>query len=173
VSLTSDQRWHVLRTHPRQEFRTEQNLQAGGIDVFLPCVAPDPTGRGHARKIQPMFPQYLFARFQAEARLNDVSFTRGVQAPLRIGETLAVVEDTVIEFLQSRVESDGLIHVGKPLEAGDAVIVEDGPFAALVGIVERCVSSRERVIVLLTALSTPVRVDLAVHAVRRIPAAAV
>jgi transcriptional antiterminator RfaH len=171
--LVSSQSWYVIRTHPRQEFRAEQNLQAGGIEVFLPRIAARRSGRSpRATEVSPLFPQYLFAQFEPGTRLHDVAYTRGVQAPLRIGADLAVVDDGAVAFLRSRVRADGLIKVGEPLEPGEKVVIEAGPFAALVGVVERFVSERERVIVLLTAVSTTLRVDLEIDAVRRLPRSA-
>lgn len=162
--------WYAIRTHSRQEFRAEHNLQAGGIEVFLPRTSARRSCHGRRlAEIAPLFPQYLFARFEPEARLHDVTFTRGVQAPVRVGAELAVIGDVAIEFLKSRVRPDGLIRIGELLQPGEKVIIEDGPFAALVGVVERCFSERERVIVLLTAVRAPLRLDLGVESVRRLP----
>jgi transcription antitermination factor NusG len=166
--------WYVIRTHPRQELRAERNLQSGGIEVFLPRIAGRRSSRAR-REIEPaaLFPQYLFARFVSETRLHDVLFTRGVQAPLRVGASLAIVDDAIVAFLRSRVREDGLIRVGEPLQPGERVIIEEGPFARLIGIVERLVSERERVIVLLASVRTPLRLDLGAQAVRRLPPSAV
>jgi transcriptional antiterminator RfaH len=121
---------------------------------------------------RPLFPQYLFARFDPGTRLHDVAFTRGVQSPLCVGTELAMVEDAVVAFLRSRVREDGFISIGAALRPGERVIIEDGPFAALVGIVEREMSERERVIVLLATVRTPLRVDVVIHSVRRLPQSA-
>jgi len=118
-------------------------------------------------RIAPLFPQYVFARFEPAARLHDVLFTRGVQAPLLVGGNLATVEDAAVEFLRCRVREDGLIPVGEPLQPGERVLIDEGPFAEWVGVVERFVSERDRVIVLLSSVSG-VRVDVRTEAVRRL-----
>lgn len=163
----SSDAWFVIRTHPRQEFRAEQNLVKGGIEVFLPRVL------GRKSSVRPaeaaaLFPQYLFARFNPEVRLHDVIFTRGVQAPLRIGARLAVVDDAVVGLLRARMSADGLIRVQPTLQPGEKVLIEDGPLAAFVAIVERAMTGRERVVLLLTAVQTPLRVQLDVNSVRRL-----
>jgi transcriptional antiterminator RfaH len=162
----------VIRTHSRQEFRAEHQLQSGGIEVFLPRISALQSRRAprHA-EIAPLFPQYLFARFEAEARLHDVTFTRGVHAPVRVGANLAIIDDSAIDLLKSRVGPDGLIHIGEPLQRGEKVVIEDGPFAALIGVVECCFSERDRVTVLLTAVQAALRLDLDVRSVRRFPQA--
>ena len=164
--------WYVIRTHPRQEFRAEQNLAAGAIDVFLPKMRARRPHRCASAEATPLFPQYLFGRFDLEARLRHVMFTRGVQAPVRVGDQLATVDDAVVVFLRGRMDGDGLIRVGEPLRPGERVIIENGPFAALLGVVERVFPERERVLVLLAAIRAPVRVELAVDSVRRLPTSA-
>jgi transcriptional antiterminator RfaH len=160
--------WHVVRTHPRQEIRAEQNLESGGIESFLPRMRAV-RSRRHSRHVAatPLFPQYIFARFDPAARLHDVSFTRGVQGLVHVGGSLAVVEDAVIAVLRSRVGADGLVRVGEPLQPGEKVIIADGPFAALAGVVERVLPEKERVTLLLTAVHASIRVDLAAESVLR------
>jgi transcriptional antiterminator RfaH len=162
--LPSTPDWYVIRTHPRQEFRAEQNLQTGGIEVFLPRISARRSRR--PAEVAPLFPQYLFARFEPGTRLHDVSFTRGVQAPVRVGADLATVDDAAVGFLRSRVRADGLIRVGEPLHPGERVVIAHGPFAALAGLVERIVPEQERVIVLLTAVKSPMRVEVDAQSVR-------
>jgi transcriptional antiterminator RfaH len=169
-SSTATDPWYVIRTHARQEFRAAHNLESGGIDVFLPRVRARRAWKGLRRdEIAPLFPQYLFARFDANARLHDVAFTRGVQIPVRVGSELAVVGDEAIRFLRSRMCSDGLISLGEPLQPGEKVIIGNGPFEALIGVVERCSSARDRVTVLLTTVQARFQVDLGLDSVRRLP----
>jgi transcriptional antiterminator RfaH len=166
--------WFVVRTHSQQEVRAELNLRLGGIETFLPIVA----GRRFRRNVRapcvlPMFPQYLFARFEAQARFRDVSFARGVQTVLRSPGGLSTVDDSVVSLLRSRMDTTGVIRTGEPLRSGEKVAIEAGPFAALVGVVERVISGKDRVVLLLTAVQATMRVDIAVDAVRKLPATAV
>jgi len=161
--------WFVIHTHRRQELRVEQNLHCGGIEVFLPKISEAPARRStQSAKIAPLFPQYVFARFDPAHRLHDVLFTRGVQAPVLIGGTLAAVEDGAIGFLQSRVRDDGLIRVGRTLQRGEKVVIESGPFADWIGVVERYSSEHERVVVLLSTVSAALRVDVQAVSIRRL-----
>jgi transcriptional antiterminator RfaH len=161
--------WLVVRTHPRQERRAEENLRFGNIETFLPQM-PAPRSR-RSRKVQfgtPLFPQYLFARFDPHVRLHDVCFTRGVQTVLRVGTSLATVGNEVIAFLRSREDANGFIRVGEPLQVGEMVTIKEGCFAAVVGVLERVLPAKGRVEVLLTGLQTAVRVEIASDFVRRL-----
>lgn len=157
-------RWHVIRTHPREEIRVEQNLRRGEIESFLPRMA---VRRHRVLCGVPLFPQYLFARFDAATSLHNVCYTRGVQNVVRFGPHLATLDDQLIGLFRSRLDPSGLIRVGEPLDAGDRVTIEDGPFAALAGVVERQLSDKERVIVLLTTVQAAVRVEVPTEFVRR------
>jgi len=65
----------------------------------------------------------------------------------------APIDKNVIELLRARVGSDGFLSVGEALKPGDEVRIKDGPWKALVGVVERNLQSGERVELLLTAIS--------------------
>jgi transcription antitermination factor NusG len=123
---------------------------------------------GTKRSGEPLFPQYLFGHFEMDASLHDVDFTRGIHSVLSIGGAFATVDDNVIALLRARAGSDGLIRIGEPLTPGDRVLIESGPFASLTAVVERILSGRERVCVLLSTVHLGLRVELANHCVKRL-----
>jgi transcription elongation factor/antiterminator RfaH len=155
-----DPRWYVVRAHHWQESRVESNLRSAGIETFLPWVRPISRRRSNRSDREPLFPQYLFGRFNAEASLRDVMFTRGVQSVVQIGGQLATLDDEVIEFFRSRVDEHGFILLRSNLEPGQRVTIHEGPFAALTGIIERVLPARQRVLVLLATVNCATRVQL-------------
>jgi transcriptional antiterminator RfaH len=161
-------RWHVIRSHSRQEERAELNLQRGQIETFLPWVRPRPSARTKSPQREALFPQYLFAKFDPQARLHDIGFTRGVQGIVKIGGELAIVDDEVIECLRSWVDEQGFVPMGQKIEPGMRVVVEAGPFAELVGIVERTLPAQQRAIVLLTIIGCSKRVVLPADHLRHV-----
>jgi transcriptional antiterminator RfaH len=154
--------WFVLRAHHKQEARAAANLNLGGIETFLPWVRPSSRSRTKAHEREALFPQYFFARFDPRVSLHDVTFTRGVQSIVSLGGQLATIGDDVIAFFRARVDEQGLIPLGRPLERGDQVTVDRGPLNGLTGVVERHLPARERVVVLLTSVACPMRVDIPV-----------
>lgn len=168
LSSPSVPAWYVVRTHPREELRSECNLQNGKIETFLPRMRARRARRQSHPAVLPLFPQYLFARFDPVESLHDVCFTRGVQTVLRVGAVLATVDDSAVEFLRARMDETGLIPVGEPLQPGERVVIEDGPFAQLIGVVERHLSDRERVTIFLSTVTTTFRLELPVESVRRL-----
>ncbi len=174
VSTTPDARWFVIRTHHHQEVRVEQNLRLGRIETFLPRIPPPRSARAHGDgHVTPLFPQYVFARFNPATSLHDVTFTRGVYHVLRFGDTLASVDDEVIQFFRSRMDAHGFIRIGEPLQPGELVAIQSGPFRAFVGVVERHLSNKERVIVLLTTVQADMHVEVSTHCLARVDRVAV
>src|SRR5207248_124898 len=81
-------RWYVLQTKPRQEVRAELNLHRWRIETLAPkLLQPNPSGSGGASyRAVPLFPGYLFARFDATAVLGKIRLTRGIQRVVGFGE---------------------------------------------------------------------------------------
>lgn len=152
-------RWYVVRSHRGHEARVESNLARGRIETLLPWVRTASRRRTTPGR-EPLFPQYLFARFDPERSLHDVTYTRGVQAVVRVGGELGAVDDDAIEFFRSRMDEHGCIAL-RQSAAGESVTIERGPFAELTGVVERSLPARQRVIVLLTSVGASMRVEVA------------
>jgi transcriptional antiterminator RfaH len=155
----SSSHWYVIRAHHREEARAEANLSMGKIETFLPWVRAESRSRKPPCR-EPLFPQYLFARFDPDVSLHDVTFTRGVQSLVRFGGQLGTLDDEVIEFFRSRVDEHGVIPIAQELPPGGCVTIRRGPFAELAGVVERGVPSRHRVVVLLNSVCSPMRIEV-------------
>jgi transcriptional antiterminator RfaH len=147
--------WYAIHTHLHQEDRTDNNLRAWGLETFNPKLRVrrfDPTGR-LVHVTQPLFPQYIFARFNADRLLGKVNFTRGVRKVVSFGDRLAPIDEQVIDLMRSKVGEDGFIKIGEDLKAGDNVVVKDGPLQGFSGIFERKLKRSDRVRIMLTTIS--------------------
>jgi transcriptional antiterminator RfaH len=153
-TVSDDPRWYAVYTRPRQEGRAESNLRAGGVEIFAPAIKERRRGRysGVTHVFKLLFPGYLFAHFDAGRMLHKVSNTRGVNQVVNVCGEPAPIDDSVIELIQSQAGEDGYIKIGEQFEAGDKVLIKDGPFANLVGVFERNIKSSERVMILLAAV---------------------
>jgi transcription antitermination factor NusG len=103
--------------------------------------------------IKPLFPNYLFARFNLRDLYHKVRFTRGVRRLVSFDDTPSVVSAEVIDLIRSRLGRDGLVRIGEPLAVGDAVEIKGGPFKDLMGIFERETKDSDRIMVLLQTAS--------------------
>ncbi|HEX8921088.1 MAG TPA: transcription termination/antitermination NusG family protein [Pyrinomonadaceae bacterium] len=149
--------WYVVQTKPQQEERAESNLNAWRVKTFLPKIRQrreHPFGGAPSYHIKPLFTRYLFAHFKANELLHKVSYTRGVHNVVSFSGWPASVDDEVIELLREQSDADGCVRVGQDLKAGDRVMISSGPFRNFIGIFQSTANDRERVAILLTAVSS-------------------
>jgi transcriptional antiterminator RfaH len=149
-------RWYAINTKSQQEERAESNLKAWRVETFVPRMRERRRGRvdGEAAyAIKTLFPRYIFARFDANAMLHKVSFTRGVLSVVHFGGLPVPVEDEVMEIMRARAGADGFIKIGEELEPGDRVMIKAGAFENFIGVFERHLAEADRVKILLTTIS--------------------
>lgn len=156
VSLGRSALWYAIHTHPREEDRATNNLTAWNVETFNPKIRDrrlNPFTGAATYERKPLFPRYIFARFDASALLSKIVFTRGVARVVGFGHGPVHVEDEIINFIRDQVGEDGLIHVGEELKRGDLVTVKDGLLGELSGIFEREIKGTDRVKILLNAIN--------------------
>jgi transcriptional antiterminator RfaH len=165
-------RWYVVQTKPKQEARAELNLRSWNVEILAPKILEwqhSPNG-GRQRRPAPLFPGYLLARFDAKALVTKIRLTRGIRRVVGFGQYATPLEDGVVSLIQSRIGDDGFVHPPRP-KVGDLVQIADGPFRSLVGIFERELPARDRVVILLNAVGCP-RVQVARADIENVPTAA-
>jgi transcriptional antiterminator RfaH len=148
--------WYVIHTHPKQEDRAEANLKAWNIEIFAPKFKEryyDEWKRKQSYRIKPLFPRYIFVRFKASELYHKISFTRGVHSIVCFGDNPTPVLDEVIQVIQLRTGQDGLVRIGDDLNAGDEVVIQEGPLRGITGIFEREVKEIDRVRILLNEVN--------------------
>src|SRR5262245_27779122 len=100
-------RWYVVRTKPKQESRAEQNLHAWGVEVLAPKVHGvrySRSSNGVSHPVMPLFPCYLFARFDASTLLAKLRLTRGIHSVVGFGEYATPVDDAIVDIIRSRIQ---------------------------------------------------------------------
>jgi transcriptional antiterminator RfaH len=161
-------RWYVVHTQPHGEERARLNLERQGFDVYLPKYLKN---RRHARRVErvrrPLFPRYLFVRFDPErAQWRSINGTFGVTHLVTHGNHPIPVPNEIVDAIQARHNDDGLVAVRPPesFQPGQELEIVDGPFAWRVGLFQR-LNDNERVVLLLDLLGRQVSVTVAPQAV--------
>jgi transcriptional antiterminator RfaH len=148
--------WYVVHTNPKQEERANNNLRAWGVETLHPKLRTrrynEFTG-AVSYIVRPLFPRYIFAKFNARKQLSKIWFTRGVHNVVSFGGDPASVDEDIIEIIHARIDKNGLVRMGEDLKRGDHVVIKAGPLRNLMGIFEGELKEKERIIVLLTAIS--------------------
>ena len=148
--------WYVVHTHPKQEDRTSSNLRTCGIETITPKLRVDKYNEfsGKVSHIpKPMFPSYIFSRFNYDQVFHRVKYTRGVHSLVSFNNRPALVDDEIVQLLQSQIAEDGFVKTLDKLEPGDEVIIKHGRFQNFCGVFEGGISDSDRVRILLNAVS--------------------
>lgn len=145
-------RWYAARTGPLKEYAVRDHLAAAGFRVFLPCVTSTRPRRG--RWDEPLFPGYLFIRYDLESL--------GSRAPAQISPSVRLVRlggvapplpepviDELVERVSKMTARGGL---WRRYEVGEPVSVTIGRSETMGEVVEANESSTARVRVLLSLL---------------------
>jgi len=150
--------WYAVYTKPKREDAVAGSLENAGIEVFNPRLKQKKYMQGAYRnKISPLFPCYVFVKFEPETTSHMIKYTRGVKRVVG-GDFPWPVSDEVIDLIRNQ-EEDGIIAIKPPqLKYGDSVAINDGPLAGLKGIFEQELSGQERVVLLLSAVEYQARV---------------
>ena len=148
--------WYVVHTNPKQEGRVESNLKAWKVETFNPQLKVQRYVNGtylQASAIKPLFPRYIFARFEAGKLFSKVGFTRGVHCVVSFGNGPTPISDEIIDLIRSRLGKDGFVKTEEELKPGDKIKISVGPLNGMVGVFERPVNGSRRVMMLLTAMN--------------------
>jgi len=129
------------------------------MEAYLPLTIQwPPPAVGNATT--PLFPGYLFARLALPADYYTASWTPGVREFVRLDrDEPARVATDAIELLRAREAPDGLIHCGEDMATDSPVRLIRGPLKDLCGVVDRRLSARGRVVLLIDFLQKSARVE--------------
>lgn len=151
--------WYAVHTKPRQESLAELSLQRLGVEAFSPRLKQNKVIRGRRQAItRPLFPGYLFARFNLDIHYRAVNYARGVRKLVSFGPTPATVDEEMIESIRFKMQ-DGCVIVQPPsFMPGQTVRVQGGPLQGLEAVFEREMGDHQRAVLLLRTLSYQARV---------------
>ncbi len=150
-----DPRWYLVKTKPLAEARVHDRLTGAGYEALFPRVLRKNRRTG-AFAARPFFPTYLFVRFAME-QLRTVRFTRGVARVVSFGPEPQEVGREIIEAVRRRMDGDGIVTLLKADASwtpGERIRIGEGPFAGLEAIFLEELPDRERVVLLLEAVSS-------------------
>jgi transcriptional antiterminator RfaH len=103
VNSVRDQiHWYAVHTKPRAELLAQRALDREHIQTFYPKLKQRKTIRRVRRWItSPLFPSYIFARFDLAQSGRLVQYANGVANLVSFGGKPAIVEDQLIHIVQS------------------------------------------------------------------------
>jgi transcriptional antiterminator RfaH len=171
------QQWYVIETKMRREKEAADEIQKLGFECFMPIEVRRRKDRSkkHRPEVEytvAMFPRYIFPKFdiaqpcgwQHIGRLHSVkgwlkSALRETPSPIRSDFIDRVLQEQIA--VRAALTNDQSIKFER-IANGTRVIILDGPFATLGGIVDMSVG--DRIKIMLDAANIP-PIDIARHSV--------
>jgi transcription elongation factor/antiterminator RfaH len=162
--------WYALRSKPNKEDFLAKQLEAYDVDVFFPRIHVKPVNP-RSRKTRPYFPNYLFVHVDLDVvKLSTLRWVPGASGLVSFDGEPAPVPDLLITTLEKQVDliNASARELTSNFKPGDAVVIQDGPFAGHEAIFDLKLSGQDRVRVLLNFLQTrQVPVELQSRQIRR------
>lgn len=145
--------WYLIRTKTGKERWVRDQLGPIVREVFLPLLKSRAPRWGRmAESIGPLFPCYLFARFDLETKYFDVKYLAGVRAIVSAGPDPLAVSTQVVSEIRRRGVDDVVEIAAEPFDCGERVVVVAGPLRGFEAVFDRYLSGAERVAILLGAI---------------------
>jgi len=117
------------------------------------------TGTKATMARKPLFPNYIFAHFDAQKDLSKVSWTKGVQKILPESPTPVPLDEEIIKSIKSLAGNDDVVRKRR-FKKNERIRVIRGPMKDIMGIFEDWVSDQGRVRILLDLFNYQARLEL-------------
>lgn len=151
--------WFAVHVRARWEQSTAKILTGKGYETLLPMYQSERRWGGRLRTVYaPLFPSYVFCRFDMLKRL-PILVTPGVVAIVSRGRVPVPVEQSEITAIQTLVSSGTQAEPWPYLEVGERVRIEDTALQGVEGILLHLKGSR-RVVVSVSLLRRSVALEI-------------
>lgn len=151
-----DPKWYLVKTKPLNETRIHTRLTEAGFEALYPKILKKVKGTKGRFVPRPLFPTYLFVRFAID-QFRTVRYTRGVARVISFGPEPQEVGQEIIDAVRGRMNENGFVElVKRPVtwKRGERIKIGDGPFAGVDAIFVEELPDRQRVVLLLDAVSS-------------------
>lgn len=155
-------RWFCLRSQPGRQNVAAAHLRSFGVEVFNPrlCLRKA-SRRGVLEKSEPLFPNYLFARFDLSQLHRRVKYAFGVLDFVCFGGQPTEIREAEIEMIRSEWGAGESLTVPQELKPGMTVRLSGRFFYGTEAEVLCLLPARQRVKVLLDFLGGPKETEIA------------
>ena len=132
-----DARWYAAYTRSRHEKRVVEQLQVKSIECFLPLYNVMSRWKDRITCVQvPLFPGYVFVRIALRDRMRVLQ-PPGVVRLLGQDNRPEALPEMEIEALRTAVAQKIPVKPHPFLKAGESVLITNGPFEGLEGVLLR------------------------------------
>ena len=146
--------WYAVNTKAHCEAFACASLDRLGVEVFLPMLKEQKViGGSRHPTTSPLFPRYLFAKFDVSHQLRAVKYAQGVKSIVTFGRGPSMVDESIIDAIRSQL-TDGVIELSADrFSAGQVVRIQEGPLCGLKAVFQKRLDGTSRAVLLLKAMS--------------------
>ena len=153
--------WYVIQTKPKKEEEADSYLSTRGVEIFSPLIETFTARNAKlAKELKPLFPGYIFGKFDLEQNYPLVRWGRGVKCILGFGGYPTSISEEIVEIIRERTDAQGVVRVKQNFKPNEVVRIKTGPLKDLLGIFERWVSDSDRVKILLNLIGYQPSVEI-------------
>ncbi|MCU1326051.1 MAG: transcriptional activator RfaH [Bryobacterales bacterium] len=161
-----DLAWFALRIRPKFARVASQALSGKDYETFLPVYSSCRQWSDRRKLVDlPLFPGYLFCRFNPRDRLMPILTTPGVIAIVSAGHDPVSIPDGEVEAIKTIIQSGLPAEPWPLLTVGSIVLIDKGPLSGIEGITLD-VNRGHRLIVSIPLLQRSIAVEIERHWVR-------
>lgn len=152
--------WYAIQVRSKFERVASATLSAKGYEEFLPLYNSRRHWSDRLKEVElPLFPGYLFCRFDAQERLLPILTTPGVISIVGAARIPVPIPEQQIDAIRTMICSGLHAQPWPHLAVGSTVVIERGPLAGIEG-VTLDVDKRYRLIVSIPLLQRSVAVEI-------------
>ena len=138
--------WFALYTKPRNEFKAAKQLEAVGVEYYLPTIVKISQWSDRKKKInEPLLRGYIFIFSNEKERILSLEQPSIVRCLSQRGRP-ARVPEWQIDNLKKMLQTDSEFHIKEGLTRGVKVKIKDGPFQGVIGVVQEAEIGRAIVV---------------------------
>jgi transcription antitermination factor NusG len=152
--------WFALQVKPRREKVISAILRNKGFEQFLPVYESRRVWSDRIATVEvPLFPGYVFCRFDPERPRLPIVATPGVISVVGVAGQPTAIPEHELEVIQAILRSGKAALPWPYLEIGNRVRIERGSLAGVEGILVEA-KKQHRVVVSVTLLQRSVAVEV-------------
>jgi transcription antitermination factor NusG len=133
--IIQERAWFALYTKPRSEFKAAEQIEEVNVPFYLPTITRIKQWSDRKKKItEPLLRGYIFIFASEKERVLALERHSVVKCIFDQGRP-AKIPEWQIENLKKMLESKADLTIREGLPVGTRVLIKDGPFADVIGVV--------------------------------------
>ncbi|MCX7611046.1 MAG: UpxY family transcription antiterminator [Ignavibacterium sp.] len=132
--------WYVLYTKPRQEKKAKEQLDKISIENYLPLVKKKNKWSDRYKIVdEVIIKSYIFIFCSEKERIKALELSSIVRCLFDRGKP-AIIPEWQMENFRKFIEKASDVFVYEGIPTGRKVLIIDGPFAGIIGTIQKCLN---------------------------------